>query len=84
MIPNGHTMIWAEVYSGIPGRPRTKCLAYGWCACPKWNTDMQAMDRVRASLHNQYPSLKNCILTYPADRCGKKFRVSDPFIGVFG
>lgn len=29
VIPTDHTMIWTEVYTGIPGKPRTKCVEYG-------------------------------------------------------
>ena len=82
-IPADHTMIWAEVYTGIPGRPKTKCLNYGWCAFPKQMTFDQAAERAKAHLKRQHGQ-KALVLTYPMDRVGKGFRASDPIIGVFG
>lgn len=81
MIPTDHQMIWVEIYKGIPGRPRTKCLSYGWCACPKQMTFDQASETVKAHLKRQHGQ-KALVLTYPPDRV--RFLASYPIIGVFG
>lgn len=85
-IPTDHTMIWTEVYSGIPGRPRTKCLKYGWCAFPKDTSVFDGCTRAWQFLRKEYPVTKDAhpiIMTYPIDRtCG--FKASDPILGVFG
>ncbi len=85
-IPTDHTMIWTEVYSGIPGKPRTKCLDYGWFAFPKDTSEFAALDRAREFLRKEHPVTKDVhpiIMTYPIDRtCG--FKASDRILGVFG
>lgn len=85
-IPTDHTMIWTEVYSGIPGKPRTKCLKYGWCAFPKDISDFNALDRAREFLRKEYPVTKDAhpvIMTYPIWNTSG-FKASDPILGVFG
>ena len=85
-IPTDHTMIWAEVYSGIPGKPRTKCLDYGWLAFPKNTSEYAALDRAREFLRKFHPVTENVhpvIMVYPIDRtCG--FKATDRILGVFG
>ena len=85
-IPTDHTMIWTEVYSGIPGKPRTKVLDYGWIACPKDTSEDDAHARAHAFLRKEYPVTKDThplIMTYPMDRtCG--FKASDRILAVFG
>ena len=85
-IPADHTMIWTEVYSGIPGKPQTKCLDYGWFAFPKDTSEPAALDRARDWLREEYPVTENAhpiIMVYPMNRtCG--FKASDRILGVFG
>jgi len=85
-IPADHTMIWIEVYLGIPGRPRTKCLDYGWLAFPKDTSVFTALDRSREFLRKKHLATKNVhpiIMTYPIDRtCG--FKASDRVLAIFG
>ena len=85
-IPTDHTMIWTEVYSGIPGRPRTKCLDYGWLVFPKDTSEFAALDRARKFLRKEHPVTENThpvIMAYTIDRtCG--FKASDRILGVFG
>ena len=84
-IPTDHTMIWAEVYTGIPGKPRTKCLDYGWLAFPKSTSDFDALERARKFLRKEHPVTKDAhpvIMTYPINRtCG--FKASDRILGIF-
>ena len=84
-IPTDHTMIWTEVYSGIPGRPRTKTLDYGWLAFPKDTSEPAALGRAYDFLRKEYPVTKDVhplIMTYPMDRtCG--FKASDRILGIF-
>ena len=85
-IPTDHTMIWAEVYSGVPGLVRTKCLDYGWLAFPKDTSEDTAHARAREFLRKEHPVTEETypvILTYPMNRtCG--FKASDRILGVFG
>lgn len=85
-IPTDHTMIWAEVYSGIPGKPNTRCLDYGWLAFPKDTSVFAASDRAREFLRKEYPATKYfhpVIMTYPMDRTNG-YRITDNVFGVFG
>ena len=84
-IPTDHVMVWTEVYSGIPGKPRTKCLDYGWCAFPKNTPEFDALERAREFLRKEYPVTKDehpLILTYPIGTCS--FKALDRILGVFG
>ena len=85
-IPTDHTMIWTEVYSGIPGKSRTKCLDYGWCAFPKSMSDFDALERAREFLRKEHPVTKDAypvIMTYPIWNTSG-FKASDRILGVFG
>lgn len=90
-IPTDHTMIWTEVYTGIPGKPRTKCVEAGWCAFPKNTPEEVAARKASEYMHKQfYWPLPGkgvfgwVVLTYPEDRCAKKFKASDRILGIFG
>ena len=84
MIPNDHLMIWTEVYSGIPGKPRTKCLDYGWCCLPKDTPIFKAVRRIDKHFHtHDYAGKTVCVMAYPEDRCAKKFKASDRILGIF-
>lgn len=89
MIPNDHLMLWTEIYRGVPGRPRTKLAACGWCALPKRSrfgiVQLEDVQRISKHFHaHGYPANKYCVLSYSEDRCCRKFKASDPIFGVFG
>lgn len=83
MIPTDYQMIWVEIYKGIPGRPKTKSIASGWCAMPKYELEINAIKRISEHFHTQYPKNKYCVLCYPEDRCAQKFKASDRIFGIF-
>ena len=85
MIPNDHLMIWTEVYTGIPGRPRTKCIDYGWCAFPKRTSERYALTLATEILRKKYPANEKhlpLIFVYPIDRT-RGFKASDRILGIF-
>lgn len=84
MIPNDYQMLWTEIYKGVPGKPRAKLIATGWCAMPKHELPLNAVQRVANHFHQQYPANKYCVLSYPEDRCGRKFKASDNIFGIWG
>ena len=84
MIPNDHLMLWTEIYRGVPGRPRTKLAACGWCALPARCTATEGSIRVANHFHaHGYPANKYCVLSYTLEQTNG-FKASDPIFGVFG
>ena len=71
-------LLWTEIYNGIPNGGN--CVSYGWTAHPKNESIYSARDKVV----RQFKTKPNyVVMTYTADRCARKFRASDPILGVF-
>lgn len=83
-IPTDHLMLWTEIYNGIPGKPRTKCVEAGWCCLPKNTPLLEATQRVAKHFHEGgYPANKFCVLSYTMDRTAG-FKTTQRILGIFG
>lgn len=77
------TMLWTEIYRGIPGRPRSKLVNAGWCCLAK-SVGVADIQTIASHFHaHGYPANKYCVLFYPESHCSQKYRPTDPILGNY-